>query len=161
MLGLFYALRLGNCIHSTFIFTFMYSYFLREFSSLFFFAHCPIIYEYFLFYLFSIAYQPLWVIQCLNHPYKRTILFYLTNILEDKRIHSFPSGITRKVNIIARLELKCFSPAHQPLWYEDSSQIIFNWSKTLGQSTLWRNCNKSVFHTPQSYRTVASPSDAV
>ena len=40
-LGLFYAKRLGNCFHCTFMFTFLSSYFLRGY----FIAHGPIKYK--------------------------------------------------------------------------------------------------------------------
>ena len=48
-------------------------------------------------------YQLSRVIWCQNHP-NRKILCYQTQNLEDEGVHTFPKGISPKVNVIAQME---------------------------------------------------------
>ena len=60
-------------------------------------------------FLCLIAYQYLWVIQCQIHLCWRTVLILFDSYLYswgDEGVHTFPKGISLKVNIIAWLEIK-------------------------------------------------------
>ena len=58
-------------------------------------------------FLCLMVYQPSWIIQFWNHPCRRTVVvLFNPELWEDKGVHTFPKGISPKVNVITWLEFK-------------------------------------------------------